>query len=83
MSADALNYNSPLGVGGKVAIITGGAGGIGEAISKKLASEGASIIITYNNNANKAKTLLHELKGNNHAVFHAPVHDSMALKQLD
>jgi 3-oxoacyl-[acyl-carrier protein] reductase len=75
-------YNSPLGDGGKVAIVTGGAGGIGSAICKRLADEGAAIIITYNSNAEKAEKLLNELPGENHSIFHAPVNDSESLKQL-
>jgi 3-oxoacyl-[acyl-carrier protein] reductase len=66
----------------KIAIVTGGAGGIGAAICKKLATEGAAIIITYNSNAEKAKKLRNELAGDNHSVFHAPVNDSASLKQL-
>lgn len=66
----------------KVAIVTGGAGGIGSAICKKLADEGASVVITYNSNADKANALLAQLPVNNHAVFHAPVNDSNALKNL-
>jgi 3-oxoacyl-[acyl-carrier protein] reductase len=66
----------------RIAIITGGAGGIGTAICKKLTNEGASIIITYNSNKEKAEKLLNELPGNNHSIFHAPVNDSEALKKL-
>jgi 3-oxoacyl-[acyl-carrier protein] reductase len=66
----------------KIAIVTGGAGGIGAAICKKLATEGAAIIITYNSNAEKAEKLRNELAGDNHSVFHAPVNDSASLKQL-
>jgi 3-oxoacyl-[acyl-carrier protein] reductase len=47
----------------KVALVTGGAGGIGSAICKKLAEEGASVIITYNSNAEKAENLLNILRG--------------------
>ena len=82
-------YNSPApvpiisgGIGGKIAIITGGAGGIGSAICKRLADEGAAIIITYNSNVEKAEKLLNELTGDNHSIFHAPVNDSASLKQL-
>jgi 3-oxoacyl-[acyl-carrier protein] reductase len=46
---------------GKIALVTGGAGGIGSAICKKLADEGASVIITYNSNSEKAEKLLAEL----------------------
>ena len=66
----------------KIAVVTGGAGGIGSAICKTLAEAGATIIITYNSNAAKAEKLLNELAGNNHSVFHAPVNDSNALQQL-
>jgi 3-oxoacyl-[acyl-carrier protein] reductase len=47
----------------KVALVTGGAGGIGSAICKKLAEEGASVIITYNSNAEKAENLANILRG--------------------
>ena len=42
----------------KIALVTGGAGGIGSAICKKLADEGASVIVTYNSNAEKAENLV-------------------------
>ena len=35
---------------GKVAIVTGGSSGIGEAISKRLASEGAAVAVNYSSN---------------------------------
>lgn len=67
---------------GKIALVTGGAGGIGSAICKKLAKEGASVLITYNSKPDKAKQLLEELPGDEHSIFHAPVHDSQLLKKL-
>src|SRR5215217_4792476 len=67
---------------GKIALVTGGAGGIGSAICKKLAGEGASVIITYNSNPDKAQQLLIELQGNTNNVFHAAVNDSFKLKSL-
>ena len=77
----------------KIVIVTGGAGGIGSAICKKLAEEGASVIITYNSNEEKANRLLEELdsisqyrdipiSGSKHSIFHAPVNDSKRVKQL-
>ncbi len=78
---------------GKTAVVTGGAGGIGSAICKKLAEAGANVIVTYNSNEQKANKLLEDLKSVSpyqdsslspvgHAVFHAPVNDSGALQQL-
>ena len=82
----------------KIALVTGGAGGIGSAICKKLAEEGASIIITYNSNAEKAESLRNELdtlsklktqnskleilRGPVHSIFHAPTTDAEKVKAL-
>jgi 3-oxoacyl-[acyl-carrier protein] reductase len=66
----------------KVAVITGGAGGIGSAISKRLASAGVTVIVTYNNNADKAFELVRSLDGNNHAAVHAPVDKGPELIKL-
>jgi 3-oxoacyl-[acyl-carrier protein] reductase len=66
----------------KIALVTGGAGGIGEGICKKLAEEGASIIITYNSNAERAENLAKILRGGNHSVFHAPTTDSEKVNAL-
>ncbi len=45
----------------KVAIVTGGSRGIGEAIAKKLAANGASVAFTYVSSDEKAKALENEL----------------------
>jgi 3-oxoacyl-[acyl-carrier protein] reductase len=66
----------------KISVVTGGAGGIGSAICKRLSEAGATVIITYNSRRDKAEKLLTELAGNNHFIFHAPVNDSNALQQL-
>ena len=60
----------------KIALVTGGAGGIGSAICRKLADEGASVVVTYNSNAEKAENLLKTLNGDNHTIFHAPTTDA-------
>lgn len=66
----------------KIALVTGGAGGIGSAICQKLAYEGASVIITYNSNAEKAEKLLSILRGDNHSIFHAPTTDADKVNAL-
>jgi len=52
---------------GKIILITGGARGIGKAITKKISSSGAFVIINYYQSKEKAQLLLNEIKskGNN------------------
>lgn len=45
----------------KIAVVTGGATGIGEQITKKLALLGATVVINYNSSAKNALTLVEEL----------------------
>lgn len=47
----------------KTALVTGGSRGIGAAIVKSLAAEGANIIFTYVNSADKAEALVKEVEG--------------------
>ena len=47
---------------GKVAIITGGSRGIGEAIAKRYAEHGASVAFTYRSSEERAKQIETELK---------------------
>ena len=66
----------------KVAIVTGGAGGIGSAISRTLAGAGATVVMTYNSDSVKANALLKTLSGDGHAVVQASVTDSESLGKL-
>lgn len=48
----------------KVAIVTGGSRGIGEAIVRKFVEQGASVAFTYRSSAEKANALVEELSAN-------------------
>jgi 3-oxoacyl-[acyl-carrier protein] reductase len=47
---------------GKVALVTGGSRGIGTAIAKSLADDGADVVISYASSAAKAEAVIKELK---------------------
>ncbi|WP_417811883.1 SDR family NAD(P)-dependent oxidoreductase [Thalassospira alkalitolerans] len=47
---------------GKTALVTGGSRGIGAAIAKRLARDGAAVAITYSNAADKADEVVAEIK---------------------
>lgn len=47
---------------GKIALVTGGSRGIGKAISKRLASQGATVVINYTQNESAAKETIKEIE---------------------
>ncbi len=61
---------------GKVALVTGGAGGIGTAISRHLADAGASVVLTYNSNGARAEALARDLPGGGHLALQMRVDES-------
>ena len=67
---------------GSVALVTGGGGGIGSVIAKRLARSGAKLVITYNQDAGKAQAAADALAGEDHLVQQASVTDSAALTEL-
>lgn len=70
---------------GRVALVTGGAGGLGEGICRSLAAAGASVIVGYNSSREPASRLADALPtehGQRHLELPAPVTDSQALADL-
>ena len=66
----------------KVALVTGGSRGIGAAIAKRLAAEGASVAITYSAGQQKADEVVRSIKsaGGHALAIHADKIDAAAVK---
>jgi len=60
---------------GRLALVTGGAGGIGSAICRLLAAQGAQLIVTYHQRADRALALIEELPGDGHTALKLSVRD--------
>ena len=67
---------------GQVAVVTGGGGGIGSAICRRLAAAGAQVVITYNSDQGKARAAANALANGNHLIIGAPVDDAEAQSRL-
>jgi acetoacetyl-CoA reductase len=57
----------------RVAVVTGGMGGLGESISTKMADAGYKVVVTYSPSNTKYKTWLDEMKGKGYAFAAYPV----------
>src|SRR5262252_3432546 len=62
---------------GKLAVVTGGMGGLGESITTKMADAGYRVVVTYSPSNTKYKAWLEEMKGRGYAfaAFPADVAD--------
>src|SRR5437763_3815341 len=67
---------------GKIALITGGSRGIGAAIAKRLASDGANVAITYSKGADAAASVVKEIErdGGKAIAIQADATDAKAVK---
>ena len=67
---------------GKVAVVTGGSGGIGSEICRHLAQAGATVVLTYRNGKQAAERIVPALAGTGHWAKQLAVDDSAGLKVL-
>ena len=67
---------------GKVALVTGGSRGIGAAIARRLAAEGASVAVTYSKGADAASSVVKEIErgGGKAIAIQADAADSDAVR---
>ncbi|MEM8706371.1 MAG: SDR family oxidoreductase [Actinomycetota bacterium] len=68
---------------GAVALVTGGGGGIGSAICRRLASDGMTVLVGYHSSADRAEQLAAELPGTDHRAVRIAVDDSPALAEVE
>ncbi len=77
-----MSNNNGQKLAGKVAVVTGGSRGIGAAITKRLAADGASVAFTYTKGAEAAASVVKEItgRGGKALAIQADAADAKAVK---
>src|SRR6201988_4962496 len=77
-----MSNNNGQKLAGKVAVVTGGSRGIGAAIARRLATDGASVAITYTKGADAAASVIKEVEraGGKAIAIQADAADADAVK---
>ncbi|MBS1254197.1 MAG: 3-oxoacyl-[acyl-carrier-protein] reductase FabG [Anaerolineales bacterium] len=73
---------SGISMEGRIAVVTGAGGGIGSAISRRLAAAGAKVVLNYRQSEGGTKAVAESLAGDGHMVIQADVSDSEALTRM-
>jgi 3-oxoacyl-[acyl-carrier protein] reductase len=66
----------------KIVVVTGAAGGIGNAICRTFASLGSHVVVGYNTSKENAEALLLQLENGPHLALKAPVDNSAGMNEL-
>lgn len=81
MATDARPGNlGEYGLQDRVAVVTGGSGGIGAATVRRLAAGGATCVVGYNSGEDRARALVAALPGRGHLTLRTPMESSDALR---
>jgi 3-oxoacyl-[acyl-carrier protein] reductase len=75
----ALDDNFSLA--GKVAVVTGGSSGIGDASARLFAASGAQVVVGYNKGLDRANALIAELPGGGHRPMRLPLEDTAQIRE--
>ena len=60
LATHSITTEQPLA--GKIAVVTGASRGIGAAIAKRLAADGATVVITFNASPEKAEAVVNDIQ---------------------
>jgi 3-oxoacyl-[acyl-carrier protein] reductase len=71
-----------LALTGKVAVVTGGSGGIGAATARLLAEAGATVVAVYNRDEAGARAIVEALPGSGHSYLPMALEDSASIDAL-
>lgn len=66
----------------RTAVVTGASGGIGSAISRRLAADGLAVVAGYHQAADRAEALVNDLPGHGHRAARIAVHEPASLAEL-